>query len=99
MKFSKSFMIIHPNGLKPRCQHLKFGNFHGISSVMSHLEDIPSLLSRSACSNPIEFIHTNGIEDGVHRSSIILTSFIFTSNPFQLRLDNICWSTFSIVGE
>ena len=89
-------MIFHPNCLKPRGQHLKFGHFHNISSFMSHLEDIPSLLSRSTCSYPTEFICANSINDGIYDSSIVLTSFIATCISFQLRPNNICWSIFFI---
>ena len=94
MKFSKSFMITNPNGLKPRCQNLKLGHFNGNGSFMSHLEDVSSFPSWGTSSNPMKFIYSNGIEDWIHGSSIILTSFLFTSIPFQFRLDNICWSTF-----
>eukprot|EP00261_Vitis_vinifera_P030355 XP_010665280.1 PREDICTED: uncharacterized protein LOC104882720 [Vitis vinifera] len=43
----KCLIIIHPNGLKPKSQNLKFGHFNSIVSFMSHLENIPSPLSRS----------------------------------------------------
>ena len=89
-------MIFHPNCLKPKGQHLKFEHFRNISSFISHLEDVPSLLSQSTCSYPMEFICVNGIKDGIDDSIIVLTSFIITSISFRLRLDNICWSIFSI---
>ena len=81
-KFCKSLMFFHPNYLKSRNQHLELSFFNSINSFMGNLENIPSLLSRSACSNSFEFFYTNGIKDGVHNSSIMFISFICTSTPF-----------------
>ncbi|KAL6316702.1 hypothetical protein AAG906_019633 [Vitis piasezkii] len=41
----KYLIIIHPNGLKPKSQNLKFEHFNSIVSFMSHLENIPSPLN------------------------------------------------------
>ena len=63
--------------------------FNDIGSFMGHLEDIPSPFFRSTSSNPMKFSCANDIENAIHVSDIIVTSFILTFISFQFELDNI----------
>ena len=86
MKISIGLIIIHPNGLKPKSQNLKFGHFNSIVSFMSHLENIPSPLSQSACSNLSIFIHANDIENKYMTFAMFLLASFSLLYHFKLSL-------------
>ena len=83
---SINFVWKSPNSLKPKGQHLKFGHFNSIISFMSHMENIPSPLSRSACSNLSKFIHANDIENKYMTLALFLLASFSLLYHFKLGL-------------